>query len=293
MKKVLITGAGSYIGTSVEQYLNSFPGMYCVETLDMIGDSWKSADFSGYDSVFHVAGIAHADTGKVSQETIDRYYRVNTELVVETAKKAKAEGAGQFIFMSSAIVYGDSAPIGKQKHITKDTAPSPAGFYGDSKLQAEKGILPMQDEKFHVVILRPPMIYGENCKGNYPMLSALARKMPLFPYVDNQRSMLYVGNLAEFVRLMIDNNEKGIFHPQNGSYTNTAEMVRLIAAARGKKLWTPKGFGWLLKLMSHGTKLVNKAFGSLTYDMTLSEYRQDYRRFTLEESIARTEGNHD
>ena len=293
MKKVLITGAGSFIGTSLERHLLSFPEQYTVHTQDMLGDSWKSADFSGYDTVFHVAGIAHADSGKADQKTIDLYYRVNTHLAVATAEKAKAEGVGQFIFMSSAIVYGDSAPIGKEKRITKDTPPSPAGFYGDSKLQAEKGILPMQDKNFNVVILRPPMIYGEGCKGNYPVLSSLARKLPLFPRVENHRSMLYVGNLAEFVRLMIDNHEHGIFHPQNGSYSNTSQIVRQIAAAHNKKLPLLKGFGWALKLLSHVTPLVNKAFGSMTYDMSLSDYPQDYRKYTLEESIARTEAHHD
>ena len=292
MKKILITGAGSFIGTSLENYLQSFPDRYGVHTLDMLGD-WKSADFSGYDAVFHVAGIAHADSGKADQKTIDRYYQVNTHLAVATAEKAKAEGVGQFIFMSSAIVYGDSAPIGKEKHITKDTPPFPAGYYGDSKLQAEKGILPMQDENFNVVILRPPMIYGEGCKGNYPVLASLARKLPLFPKVENRRSMLYVGNLTEFVRLMIDNEEKGIFHPQNGSYSNTAQIVKQIAAARNKKLPLMGGCTWLLKLLSHVTPLVNKAFGSMTYDMSLSDYPQDYRKYTLEESIARTEAHHD
>ena len=289
MKKILITGAGSFIGTSLEAHLSSFPDRYCVHTQDMLGDGWKTADFSGYDAVFHVAGIAHADSGKADQETVDRYYRVNTHLAVETAKKAKAEGVGQFIFMSSAIVYGDSAPIGKEKHITKDTPPSPAGYYGDSKLQAEKGILPMEDEAFRVVILRPPMIYGEGCKGNYPVLSSLAKKLPVFPKVSNQRSMLYVGNLVEFVRLMIDNREQGIFHPQNEQYSNTCQLVRQIAAVRGKKLPLIGGCTWLLKLLSHVTPLVNKAFGSLTYDPELSAYPENYRLFTLEESITRTE----
>ena len=293
MKKILITGAGSFIGTSLEHHLKRFPDQYTVHTQDMLGDSWKSADFSSYDTVFHVAGIAHADSGKADQKTIDLYYQVNTHLAVATAEKAKAEGVGQFIFMSSAIVYGDSAPIGKEKHITKDTSPSPAGFYGDSKLQAEKGLLPMQDKNFRVVILRPPMIYGEGCKGNYPILSSLARKLPVFPKVENQRSMLYVGNLAEFVRLMIDNHEQGIFHPQNGSYSNTSQIVKEIAAARGKKLPLLRGFTWMLKLLSHVTPLVNKAFGSMTYDMSLSDYPEDYRKYSLEESIARTEAHND
>ena len=290
MKKILITGANSYIGTSIERYLAQWPQQYQVDTVDMVDGSWSERSFAGYDAVFHVAGIAHSDTGNVSEERKALYYKVNTDLTVETAKKAKAEGVGQFIFMSSAIVYGDSAPIGQQKVITADTPLAPANFYGDSKVQAEKGILPLNDDNFHVVVLRPPMIYGPGSKGNYPVLSKLARKLPVFPKVANQRSMLYIGNLAEFVRLMIENREQGIFWPQNGEYSNTTELVRLIANAQGKNILIVPGLGWALKLLGHATGLVNKAFGSLSYDMELSRYREDYRKYSLAESIELTEG---
>ena len=290
MKKILITGANSYIGTSIERYLAQWPQQYQVDTVDMVDGSWSERSFAGYDAVFHVAGIAHSDTGNVSEERKALYYKVNTDLTVETAKKAKAEGVGQFIFMSSAIVYGDSAPIGQQKVITADTPLAPANFYGDSKVQAEKGILPLNDDNFHVVVLRPPMIYGPGSKGNYPVLSKLAQKLPVFPKVANQRSMLYIGNLAEFVRLMIENREQGIFWPQNGEYSNTTELVRLIANAQGKNILIVPGLGWALKLLGHATGLVNKAFGSLSYDMELSRYREDYRKYSLAESIELTEG---
>lgn len=290
MKKILITGANSYIGTSIERFLAQWPQQYQVDTVDMVDGSWSERSFAGYDAVFHVAGIAHSDTGNVSEERKALYYKVNTDLTVETAKKAKAEGVGQFIFMSSAIVYGDSAPIGQQKVITADTPLAPANFYGDSKVQAEKGILPLNDDDFHVVVLRPPMIYGPGSKGNYPVLSKLARKLPVFPKVANQRSMLYIGNLAEFVRLMIENREQGIFWPQNGEYSNTTELVRLIANAQGKNILIVPGLGWALKLLGHATGLVNKAFGSLSYDMELSRYREDYRKYSLAESIELTEG---
>ncbi len=291
MKKILITGANSYIGTSFEKYIKeNYPDDYSVDTVDMIDGTWRDKDFSGYDSVFHVAGIAHADVGNVSDEVKAKYYAINTDLTIETAKKAKADGVKQFIFMSSAIVYGESAPIGKRKVITKDTVPSPANFYGDSKLQAENGILPLQDGNFNVVVLRPPMIYGKGSKGNYPVLSKFAKKLPLFPYVKNERSMLYVENLCEFVRLMIENGEQGIFHPQNGEYSNTSELVKMIANANGKKVVIVKGFGGALKLMSHMTGLVNKAFGSMSYDMSISGYKEGYRVCRLKESIERTEG---
>ncbi len=290
MKKILITGANSYIGTSFESYINKYwPDAYQVDTLDMVDGSWREKNFSGYDSVFHVAGIAHADVGHVSEETKALYYKVNTDLTVEAAKKAKAEGVKQFIFMSSAIVYGESAPIGQTKRITGDTEPQPANFYGDSKLQAEKGILPLNDDAFKVVALRPPMIYGKGSKGNYPVLAKFAQKLPVFPYVNNERSMLYVENLCEFVRLMVTNEESGIFWPQNGEYSNTTELVKLIAEAHGKKILIIKGFGWALKIMSHVTGLVDKAFGSFSYDMGMSEYGENYRVCTLKESIKRTE----
>ena len=289
MKKILITGANSYIGMSFEKYMAQWPDQYQVDIVDMIDGTWRQMSFAGYDAIYHVAGIAHSDSGKISPEKAKLYYAVNTDLTVETAQKAKADGVKQFVFMSSAIVYGESAPIGKNKMITKDTPVSPANSYGDSKVQAENGILPLNDESFKVVVLRPPMIYGPGSKGNYPVLSKLAQKLPVFPVVDNQRSMLYIGNLMEFVRLMIENEESGIFWPQNGEYSNTTELVQVIAQVHGKKILLIKGVGWALKLMSRVTGLVNKAFGSLSYDMAMSEYKEEYQKVSLAQSIEITE----
>ena len=290
MKKILIAGANSYIGTSFEKYIKeNFANQYQVETINMIDGSWREKSFAGYDVVYHVAGIAHSDSGKISAEKEKLYRSVNTDLTVETAKKAKADGVKQFIFMSSAIVYGESGKIGRKKIITKDTPTNPANCYGDSKVQAELGIVPLQDETFKVCVLRPPMIYGKGSKGNFPQLEKFAKKLKIFPYVKNERSMLYVGNLVEFVRLMIENEEQGIFWPQNAEYSNTSELVKMIGAANGKKIHLLKGFGWLLKIMSVFTGLVNKAFGNLSYDVEMSNYKVEYRRFNLEESIKETE----
>lgn len=289
MKRILITGTGSFIGTAVAAHLAQWPEAYVVDTVDMQNSAWRETDFSGYDAVFHVAGIAHSDTGKVSEERKALYYAVNTALTVETAQHAKACGVGQFIFMSSAIVYGESAPVGQSKTITKETPVSPANFYGDSKVQAERGLLALQDEAFRVVILRPPMIYGKGCKGNYPVLSGLAQRLPLFPAVANCRSVLYVENLAEFVRLMIENDEQGIFWPQNAEHTDTTGLVTAIAAAHGKRIKTVRGFVWALKLLRRVTGLVDKAFGSLAYAPEISEYKEEYRLYDLKQSIEITE----
>lgn len=289
MKKILITGAGSYIGTSFEEYIKRFLDDYQVDTLDMISDKWKKYDFSGFDTVYHVAGIAHSDNGKISREKEKLYYEVNTKLTIRTAVKAKASGVKQFIFMSSAIVYGESAPLGKSKMITKNTPVSPANCYGDSKVRAEKVLQKLEDENFKVVILRPPMIYGKGSKGNYPLMSKIAQKLPIFPYVKNCRSMLYIENLMEFVKLMIDNEETGIFWPQNAEYSNTSTLVKGIAKVHGKNVVLIKGFTCALKFISHFTGVVNKAFGNLAYDKNMSVYKENYQIYSLKESIERTE----
>ena len=290
MKSVLVTGINSYVGKSFSDYMKSRPG-YKIVSISMRDGSWREEDFSGFDCVFHVAGLAHSDNGRISADKEQAYYDINTKLTIELAKKCKAEGVGQFIYMSSAIVYGHSGAIGQRRRIAAGDPATPANCYGDSKLQAELGLKKLEDESFRVVILRPPMIYGRGCKGNYPLLSLLARRLPFFPYVDNERSMLYIENLTEFVRLMIDNEESGTFFPQNAEYSNTSKLVRMIAAAHGKKLGLWHGFAGLLKLMGHFTPLVDKAFGNLSYDMAMSDYpKGNYRLYSLEESIRRTEG---
>ena len=291
VKKVLITGANSYIGTSVEKYLSRWPAEYQVDTIDMVDGSWHGESFAGYDSVFHVAGIAHQDSGKITEERRKLYYTVNTLLAIDTANKAKADGVKQFVFMSSIIVYGASEKSGKSKPITLNTEPAPVGAYGDSKLQAEKGILPLSDASFAVCVLRPPMIYGKGCKGNYPLLSKFARRLPLFPDIHNQRSMLYVGNLCAYIKAAIDNEWHGIFLPQNLEYVCTSDMVKRIAEVHGKKVHLTRVFNPILRLLSGSMKIINKVFGNLVYEKNdnmpkgLVSFAESIRRSELGEGI--------
>ena len=249
MKNILITGAGSYIGVSLENYLGKWPENYRVDSLDMRGTDWENHSFRGYDAVFHVAGLVHQPDSKNDPARSGLYDQVNHILAVRTAEKAKADGVGQFLFMSSESVYGLTAPIGKTVVITKNTPLHPADNYGVSKARAEADLQALADDSFKVAILRPPMIYGKGCKGNYVTMAKLAKKLPFFPYVSNQRSMLYIENLTEFVRLLIDDEAAGIFCPQNNEYTNTSDMVNWIAHANGKGILMVKGFTWALKLL--------------------------------------------
>lgn len=280
MKDILITGKNSYIGTSLENWLMREPDKYKVDTVDMKDGSWKEADFSQYDVVFHVAGIAHI---KETSDNQDFYYKVNRDLAYETAQKAKQDGVEQFIFLSSMSVYGIENGV-----IDKDTPFKPNSAYGKSKIEAEELINELQDDSFTVATLRPPMVYGKGCRGNYPRLVGLALKTPIFPKIDNKRSMIYIDNLSEFVKQLIDNRSGGLFFPQNAEYVNTSEMVRLIAEAHGKRVLMTKLFNPLLRLLNVST--VNKVFGDLVYEMSRSEFENNYRVCGFRESIIKTEG---
>ncbi|EEI59833.1 TPA: NAD-dependent epimerase/dehydratase family protein [Enterococcus faecium] len=293
MKKILITGANSYIGTSFKKWMTQFQDEYQIDTLSVRGDAWREHDFSRYDTVFHVAGIAHADVSKVSEETKQLYYAVNRDLAIETAKKYKQDLSGkngQFIYMSSIIIYGEETNINKKRVITPDTKPNPSNFYGDSKLQAEIGLQPLDDDTFHVAILRPPMIYGPGSKGNFPELVKLADKLPVFPAIKNQRSMLFIENLCMYLKEIIDEEKNGIFFPQNNEYVRTSDIIQTIAKYKKKKTVILPYFNYFVKLLGYFPgkvgRLTNKAFGNLVY----APNERDDRLVDFEETIKKSIG---
>jgi len=286
IKRILITGKNSYVGTNVEKWLLNKNSEYFVETLDMKDTRWTEFDFSGFDVVFHVAGIAHVSTKKRMREL---YYKVNRDLAIEVAKKAKIENVKQFILMSSGIVYGDCSKIGINHSININTPPCPSNDYGKSKLQAEQGILEMESSLFKVCVLRAPMIYGPGCKGNYNSLSKFGKKLKVFPNIINERSVLFIDNLSEFVNLMIENVESGIFFPQNNEFICTSKIVLDISSFYGNNLRLTKFFNPIIKLISLVFPKLNKAFGSFIYDKDMSVYNTNYQIVNYLDSIIITE----
>lgn len=284
MKKILITGAGSYVGESVKKYM-LVHGDYLIDAVDTMGDNWKKADYSQYDVVYHVAGIAHVNADPKMEAL---YYKVNCDLTIEVAKYAKAAGVKQFIFMSSQIVFHESQSL-KSEIITKETKENPNGFYGDSKLQAEMGLWGLNGNGNHnhmkICILRPCMIYGPNAKGNFPRLAKLACKTPFFPCWHNRRSMLYIDNLAEFVRQAVDRELEGTFYPQNRELSDTVEIIRFFAKEAGHKIWITKLFNPFVWLGSFVLQPINKMFATYYYDPEMSKMEFDYQLVSFEDSL--------
>ncbi len=296
MKKILILGANSYIGTSFRKYLTTeYPEQYIVDTGSLRGDAWRRMDWTDHDSVINVTGKAHADITTLSDAEKQEYYTVNCELACEAAQKAITDRVKQYVYFSSIIVYGDSSNSRKPVRITADTQPDPSNFYGDSKWQAEHRLTQLFDaviDDTKLAIIRPPMIYGSGSKGNFQMLKKLAEKLPVFPTYQNERSMLYIENLSEFLRLLVEDCREGVFLPQNPEYVSTADMVFEISDVERKKM---AHWAWLnpfvkLAFFFPGKmgKMAKKAFGSMTIDMELSHAVQGYQKYALRESIQRS-----
>ena len=281
MIKVLITGAGSYVGESVRRYILSTSSDFEIDAVDTMNDVWKEAEFSKYDVVYHVAGIAHVNADPKMEPL---YYKVNRDLTIEVARAAKAAGVKQFIFMSSQIVFHESQSL-KTEVLTSETKENPNGFYGDSKLQAELGIKPLEDENFKVCILRPCMIYGPNAKGNFPRLAKLACKTPIFPCWHNKRSMLYIDNLAEFVKQAVLRGLSGTFYPQNRELADTVEIIRFFAKAAGHKVWITRLLNPFVWLGSFVLQPINKMFATYYYAPEMSKMDFDYQLVSFEESL--------
>ena len=264
----------SYIGTHVRDYLLQTSDSYIVEVKNTMGWTPETSDFAGTDAVINVAGIAHI---KETKENRNLFYEVNRDLAVNIARKAKEAGVRQYILLSTMSVYGKT-----EGHITKETPPAPTSAYARSKAEADEIIKELGDDSFLFACLRPPMVYGRGCRGNYQKLRKLCLKLPLFPKLDNARSMIYIGNLCEFVRDCIDNEKHGLFFPQNEEYVNTTRMAQLIASEHGKKIRLTRAFNPAIRHLPIGA--AKKAFGTLTYEKT-----DTVGKYGFEESIKLTE----
>jgi len=277
--KVTVVGKNSYVGTNVRDFLVK-KGI----DVNMVSarDGIKNIDFSGIDTVIHCAAIVHKKEQKKDAKL--KYMSVNKILAEETAKKAKSQGVSQFIFLSSMALYENTGHA-----IHKNTKACPSrSMYALSKKMAEDALLEnIADDNFIVTILRPPMIYGKNCPGNYNRLSAIVKKCSVFPKINNKKSILYIENLSFFIYHLIKNKSGGIFHPMDKEYVSTSYMAEIIARASRKNLKLSAFLGFLVKY-SQWINVLKKAFGSLYYADDCAD-KIDYISF--EEAIEKTENN--
>lgn len=281
---ILIIGKNSYIGNHIDEWLTKHS--HQVTQLDVLTDEWKAFDYSPYDAIVHVAGIVH----QPKCQDWDLYKRVNTDMPIAIATMAKAQGVKQYVFFSTMGVYG----VGKKlvpNVIDEDTSLHPDGMYGKSKLMAEEGLAKLQDESFDVAFVRPPSVYGKGCRGGYITgFTSIVRKSPIIPraYENVKQSFIYIDNLSELVRLVIEKRLHGAFCPQDEKAVNANKLLEAIAKGIGKKYRDSGFLGLFVRLFSF-IPLVNKAYGGVEYAQSLSNIEGlDYVVVPFEEGMRRT-----
>ncbi|MCH7320613.1 NAD-dependent epimerase/dehydratase family protein [Solibacillus sp. MA9] len=279
--KVLIIGKNGYVAQKLVKACKNNP--LITDTVAVsVRQGIKDIEFNHFDVCIHTAALVHK---KESHYQKADYFKVNTDLTIEIAENAKSQGVKHFIFLSTMAVYGQ-----QRGEINGHSSLKPITFYGESKLAAEQALQALQDEYFTVSIVRPPMIYGPNCPGNYALLRKLAKKTPIFPSIENERSMLFIDHLCEFINQLILSKDAGIFHPQDGAFMNTSQMVLMISKHNNHRIFLSKmGRALITKTLSN-VSLMNKVFGNLTYAQNISQYNgNSYQKFNLAEAIELTE----
>lgn len=280
-KQLLITGENSYIGKSLQEYIQKQYSDWKAEAVSVRDGKWRELDLTKYQAIVHLAAVVHQ---KEKPDMRNLYKKINADLPVELAREAKRRGVRQFVFLSTMAVYGD-----KVSYIRENTKPQPATIYGKAKLNAERRLKKIADAAFQVIILRPPMVYGRNCPGNYRRLAALALKLPFFPKVDNRRSMIYIENLCACICREIEKEDRPykVVCPQNREYVNTTELVKEIRKAHGKKTWVVPFGNRVIGILADRISIFRKVFGDLIYER--SEENVKYQAVEFAESVRRTE----
>lgn len=282
--KILVLGKNGYVSRCFQEYMSNKDG-YSVDAISVRGDDWKKMSFNGYEAVFNTTGLAHNDARKGSEQ---EFIALNVTLAKELAMKAKADGVATFIHMSSMIVYGDSEGVGRFTPITKDTVPNPENIYGRSKLMGEQELKKLEDDSFHMALIRSSRVYGEKDTDSIRLLTKFAKKMPIFPNIENSISMIYSDNLCELVRLIAENKSSGVFFPQQEEYICTSKLVKDISIAAEHKLWSTKIFNPILLGPMRRIGVVSKVFGNEGFDRKLSNHFDGkYRVVSYQESVKR------
>ena len=283
---ILIIGKNSYIGNHIDEWLSRYG--HKVAQLDVLTEDWKNYDYSPFDAIVHVAGIVHRPDCK----DWELYKRVNTDMPVKIATMAKEQGVKQYIYFSTMGVYQANKKLGAS--VVDETTPllsNSSSFYGMSKLMAEEALTKLQEEGFSVAFVRPPSVYGKGCKGGYITgFKKIAQLFPIIPhaYENACQSFIYIDNLSECVRLIVENHLSGVFCPQDDEIPNANRLLEVICKGIGKTYRSSRLLGICLQLLSF-IPLVKKAYGGIEYSRTLSDIPGlDYVVVSFEEGMRRT-----
>jgi nucleoside-diphosphate-sugar epimerase len=252
---ILVTGASGLVGRNLctelvrQKHLvmavvrakngkiNSLLQTATISSIDANTD-WSTA-LHNIDVVVHLAARVHVMNDLVA-DPLAEFRKVNVEGTLNLAMQATKAGVKRFIFISSVKVNGEHTEVGIP--FTEAHAANPQDAYGQSKLEAELGLLLLaQQTGIEIVIIRPPLVYGPGVKANFSrVLRMVERGIPMpLGAIYNQRSFVYVGNLVSLILQCL--NHRGaanqVFLVSDGHDLSTTELLRACALALGVKSW--------------------------------------------------------
>lgn len=281
MNKVMVTGAGGYIGKSfIEKYITEY------EFVSVSLSVGFPDSFSSVTTVLHLSGLVH-QMGKCPD---DKYFEINTQQTEMLAKEAKKQGVEHFVFFSTVAVYGVNGYLNNQGEIINEESDChPVSAYAKSKLEAERILLNMESDNFKVSIVRPPIVYGKSCPGNMQRLKVLVRRFPVLPlnYNANKRSMVNIENLLYFTKQVINEKATGILIPQDADTYSIEQIVGILSAGMGKKILLFKFPRVVFNILARvKPQMMNSLYGTLVFDSTVSNQKTKYvERITAEEGL--------
>lgn len=279
MLNILITGASGFIGRNFIEACKD----YKIYTVSLKHTSIQDICFENIDVVLHLAALVHQMDGAPEEE----YFKINHELSLRIAERAKQNKVKHFIFMSSAKVYGESSENGKP--FDENSTCNPEDAYGKSKLRAEVDLIKLHDVGFTVSLIRIPLVYGTGVKGNMANLIRLIHALPVLPLggINNKRSMLYIGNLVGFLKRVIDVKPPGVLISSDTKTISTTEIIRLISKAERKKIILITFPNFVYKIIGLvKPKIIHRLFSSFELNNGLSCKKLNFvNPYTTEQGI--------
>lgn len=291
---ILITGATGIIGGAVARQLVTLPDMSLRAAVRQVDDrlpeairqiadcelaagidsdaAWDTA-LSGIDCVIHCAARVHQMKDRAADPAAE-FQRINTQATLDLAGRAAKAGVKRFVFLSTVMVHGTATALGRP--FTAEDWPQPQTPYAQSKWDAEIGLREIAAHQgLEIVVIRPPMVYGPNAKGNFLALAKVIQKgLPLpFGAVQNQRSLVGIDNLVSMIALAATHPSAAnqTFLVSDDEDVSTPELICLIASAIGKP---PVLLPIPVALMEWGARLLGRKalaqrlLGSLQVDIS-------------------------
>lgn len=307
--RVLLTGATGFIGSAIQQRIladqlydltiavrrevEQGAAVRAVQVADLTAQTdWADA-LQDCAVVIHAAARTHVMRDE-SADPLAEYRKVNVDGTLNLARQAAAAGIKRFVFVSSIKVNGEQTVLGRP--FTADDKPAPEDDYELSKLEAEQGIwLIAKETGMQVVVVRPPLVYGPDVKGNFATMNALVAKgLPLpLGAVNNKRSLVALDNLVDLIVTCIEHPAAAnqVFLAGDGEDLSTSELLRGVAQAMGRSsrlLPIPASVLQLGATLLGKKAMAQRLLGSLQVDISKARDLLDWQPpLTVEQGLAR------